>query len=69
MIYYHDENEILYEIPLNEPKMSKFSNKFISAGHSHYVRNQEIHFYVLSAKFINDHQYQFSKRETIEILN
>ena len=49
--------------------MSKFSNKFISAGHSRYVRNQEINFYVLSAKFINDHQYQFSKREAIEILN
>jgi hypothetical protein len=49
--------------------MSKFSNKLISAGHNHYVRNQEIHFYVLSAKFINDHQYDFSKREAIEILN
>ncbi len=69
MIYDHQEKKISYEIPLNEPKMSKFSNNFISDGHSHYVRNQEIHFYVLSAKFINDHQYDFSKREAIEILN
>jgi hypothetical protein len=49
--------------------MSKFSNKFISAGYSHYVRNQEISFYILSAKFINDHQYSFSIREAVEILN
>jgi hypothetical protein len=48
--------------------MSKFSNKFITAGYNHYVRNQEISFYVLSAKFINDHENSFSKREAIEIL-
>ena len=49
--------------------MSEFKNKFISAGYSHYVLKQKISFYILSAKFINDHEYSFSKREAIEILN
>ena len=49
--------------------MSKINNKFISAGYNHYVGNEEISFYVLYAKFINDNKNNFGSREAMEILN
>ena len=61
--------KINYEMIINETKMNNFSNELISAGYSQYVYNKEISFYVLSAKFINDHENSFSKREAMDILN
>ena len=49
--------------------MSEFKNKFISAGYNQHVLKEKISFYILSAKFINDHEYSFHKREAVEILN
>ena len=54
---------------LDHNKMEKLSNKFTSAGYNQFVLDQKISFYVLSAKFIDDNEYNFNTREAMDILN
>ena len=50
------------------PEINQFSNEFISIGYCQCVRNQEISYYLLSAKLIISNHDNFSIRECVEIL-